>query len=312
MNETNVVIQNKVEDEPKGIIVMDQLSTLLDKMTDFRDQLTPKGRILADHIMKFPRKAVFMTTRELAKSCNVSEATVVRFVIRLGYRTYSQFQQALRDYVDAESTLLERLDMTTSEMPESERFRKVIFQEMDNLKQLFKTLDMEILHRVVHILKNSPDVFVIGSRMSYMFAYYMGWSLTRIRKNVRILRGSDTTTLDWLGMAHAESVAVIIATSRYPNELIKTARFAMRLGIKLLLITDSAKCPLIQFANESLIAPSRYIPFTGSPVAISCLINFISFELANFIGDDVKEHQKKIEQNYLENDIFFNLRTTGH
>jgi len=147
--------------------------------------------------------------------------------------------------------------------------------------------------------------------MSYMFAYYMGWSLTRIRKNVRIYKGSDTTTLDWLGMADPEGVAVIIATSRYPNELIKTARYAMRIGIKLVLITDSAQCPLIQFSHESLIAPSRHISFTGSPVAISCLINFISFELAGLIGNDVKEHQQKIEQNYLENDIFFNLRTTG-
>lgn len=290
---------------------MEQSNAILEKIVDIRNQLTPKGRILADHVIKMPRKVVFMTTRELAKSCNVSEATVVRFVSRLGYGTYSQFQQALRDYVDTESTLLERLDMTNSEMPGSERFRRVIFQEMDNLKQLFKTLDMEILERVIHMLKNCPEVYVIGSRMSYMFAYYMGWSLTRIRKNVSILKGSDTTTLDWLGMAHPECVVVIIATSRYPNELIKTARYAMRLGIKLVLITDSAKCPLIQFAHESLIAPSRYIPFTGSPIAISCLINFISFELAGVIGKDVKEHQKKIEQNYLENDIFFNLRTTG-
>jgi DNA-binding MurR/RpiR family transcriptional regulator len=290
---------------------MEQSNVILEKISDLRNQLTPKGRILADHIVKVPRKVVFMTTRELAESCNVSEATVVRFVSRLGYGTYSQFQQALRDHVDTELTLLERLDMTNSEMPGSERFRRVIFQEMDNLKQLFKTLDMEILERVIHMLKNSPDVYVIGSRMSYMFAYYMGWSLTRIRKNVRILKGSDTTTLDWLGMAHSESVVVIIATSRYPNELIKTARYAMRLGIKLVLITDSAKCPLIQFAHESLIAPSRYIPFTGSPIAISCLINFISFEVAGLIGKDVKEHQKKIEQNYLENDIFFNLKATG-
>jgi len=291
---------------------MEQSNAILEGISQLRNQLTPKGKLLGDYIVRFPRKVVFMTTRELAKSCNVSEATVVRFVSRLGYGTYSQFQQALRDYVDTESTLLERLDMTDPQAPESERFRRIIYQEMDNLKQLLKTLDMEIFDRVIIMLKNSPDIYVIGSRISYAYAYYLGWSLTRIRKNVRILKGSDTTTLDWLGMADPESVVVIMATSRYPNELIKTARYAMRLGIKIVLITDSAKCPLIQFSHESVIAPSRYIPFTGSPMAISCLINFISFELANLVGNDVKEHQKKIEQNYLENDILFNLKTTGN
>jgi DNA-binding MurR/RpiR family transcriptional regulator len=288
-----------------------QSIAILDIISQLKNQLTPKGRILADHIIKFPRKVVFMTTRELAGSCEVSEATVVRFVSRLGFGTYGQFQQALRDYVDTESTLLDRLDMTDSDAPESERFKRVVFQEMDNLKQLFKTVDMEMLDRVIVLLKNSPDLYVIGSRISYMFAYYMGWSLSRIRKNVRILKGSDTTTLDWLGMADPESVVVIMATSRYPNELIKVAKYAIRNGITLVLITDSVKCPLIQFAHESLIAPSRYIPFTGSSIAISCLINFISFELANLLGNEVKEHQKKVEQNYLENDIFFNLRATG-
>ena len=291
---------------------MEQSNAILESISQLRNQLTPKGKLLGDYVVGFPRKVVFMTTRELAKSCNVSEATVVRFVSRLGYGTYSQFQQALRDYVDTESTLLERLDMTDPQAPESERFRRIIYQEMDNLKQLLKTLDMEIFDRVIIMLKNSPDIYVIGSRISYAYAYYLGWSLTRIRKNIRILKGSDTTTLDWLGMADPESVVVIVATSRYPNELIKTARYAMRLGIKIVLITDSAKCPLIQFSHESVIAPSRYIPFTGSPMAISCLINFISFELANLVGNDVKEHQKKVEQNYLENDIFFNLKTTGN
>jgi DNA-binding MurR/RpiR family transcriptional regulator len=288
-----------------------QSIAILDIISQLKNQLTPKGRILADHIIKFPRKVVFMTTRELAGSCEVSEATVVRFVSRLGFGTYGQFQQALRDYVDTESTLLDRLDMTDSDAPESERFKRVVFQEMDNLKQLFKTVDMEMLDRVIVLLKNSPDLYVIGSRISYMFAYYMGWSLSRIRKNVRILKGSDTTTLDWLGMADPESVVVIMATSRYPNELIKVAKYAIRNGITLVLITDSVKCPLVQFAHESLIAPSRYIPFTGSSIAISCLINFISFELANLLGNEVKEHQKKVEQNYLENDIFFNLRAIG-
>lgn len=295
----------------KGFKVTDQTNALLESISKLRDQLTPKARVLGDFIVRFPRKVVFMTTKELARNCRVSEATVVRFVGRIGFSSYSRFQQSLRDYVDTESTLTERLDMADSQAPESERFRRVIFQEMDNLRQLFKTLDPEVLGRVVQLLKNSPEVYVISSRIAYMFAYYMGWSLSRIRRNVRILKGSDTTTLDWLGMANGDCVVVMIATTRYPNELIRVARYTMRLGFKLVLITDSAKSPLIQFSHESLIAPSRFIPFTGSPTAICCLINYISFELAGLMGDDIREHQKNLEQHYLENDIFFNLRTMG-
>jgi DNA-binding MurR/RpiR family transcriptional regulator len=81
---------------------------LIDKITAGMDGLTPKGRILGEYIISQPRKAVFMTTKELAEACEVSEATVVRFVAGIGYDRYSDFQQALRDFVDTELTLLDR------------------------------------------------------------------------------------------------------------------------------------------------------------------------------------------------------------
>lgn len=287
----------------------DQMHPILKSLSDNRAKLTPKGRVIADHIIKYPRKAIFMTTKELSETCKVSEATVVRFVSHVGYATYSEFQQSLRDFVDTELTLLDRIDIADLEIPGGERFRRVIFEEMDNLKQLYETLDMEALNRIINLLQNSTAIYVIGSRLSYTFAYYMGWSLTKIRKNIHILRGSDSTTLDWLTIAPSDSLVVIIATSRYPNELIKIGKFAIRLGYNLVTITDSAKCPLIQFSHETLTAPSHHIPFIGSLSAISCLINYISLEIASRMEKNLKAHQKNLEQNYLENDIFFNLKT---
>lgn len=289
----------------------DQMHPILKSLADNRAKLTPKGRVIADQIIKYPRKVIFMTTKELSKICKVSEATVVRFVSQVGYATYSEFKQSLRDFVDTELTLLDRIDIADLEVPGGERFRRVIFEEMDNLKQLYETLDMEALSRVINLLQNSTAIYVIGSRLSYTFAYYMGWSLTKIRKNIHILRGSDSTTLDWLTIAPPDSLVVIIATSRYPNELIKIGKFAIRLGYNLVTITDSATCPLIQFSHETVTAPSRHIPFIGSLSAISCLINYISLEIASRMEKDLKAHQKNLEQNYLENDIFFNLKTTA-
>jgi DNA-binding MurR/RpiR family transcriptional regulator len=68
------------------------------------DTLTPKGKVLGSYIIQNPRKAVFMTTKELSEACGVSEATVVRFVGQLGYGGYGEFLQALRDFVDSGMT----------------------------------------------------------------------------------------------------------------------------------------------------------------------------------------------------------------
>ena len=68
-----------------------------------------------------------------------------------------------------------------------------------------------------------------GSRLSYTFAYYLGWSLTKVRRGVQILKGSDSTTIDWLTNAPDDSLVVVITTSRYPNELIRVGKVARRL-----------------------------------------------------------------------------------
>ena len=277
------------------------------RLVEQQHSLTPKGRILGKYIMDNPRKAVFMTTKELAETCNVSEATVVRFVSQLGYEAYSVFQQALRDFVDTEMTLLDRTDLSGIKVPGTDRLSRVLYEEMDNLKQFFASIDMDDLNKVVDYLAESKTIYVIGSRLSYTFAYYLGWSLTKVRQNVHILKGSDSAAIDWLSIAEPQSLAVIIATSRYPNELIKLGKIVRRLDHTLLVITDSSLCPLTQFAHLSLIAPSKHIPFIGSPATISCIINYLVLELASRNGGRLKLHQEKLEQAYRENDILFNL-----
>ncbi|MFY9707048.1 MAG: MurR/RpiR family transcriptional regulator [Desulfobacterales bacterium] len=271
------------------------------------DALTPKGKIVGNYIIQNPRKAVFMTTRELSEACGVSEATIVRFVGQLGYSGYGEFLQVLRDFVDSGLSLPERMDLPGMKGPGSDLLHRVIFEEMNNLRQFYETIDIEVLIRIVEQLQESPTVYVIGSRVSYTFAYYLGWSLTKIRRGVHIIKGSDSAAIDWLTNAPDDSLVVIITTSRYPNELIKLGKVARRLQHKLLVITDNTLCPLIPFAHLSLVVPSRSIPLIGYPTTIFCIINYLMLELVNRQHPQLKEYQEKLEQMYLENDVLFNM-----
>jgi len=281
---------------------------LIEKITARIDVLTPKGRILGEYIISQPRKAVFMTTKELAEACEVSEATVVRFVSGIGYDRYSDFQQSLRDFVDTEMTLLDRLDIADMKAPGAVRFRRTVAEEIDNLQQLYNSLDVETMASVVDVLDRRVPIYLIGSRLSFTLAYYMGWAMTKVRENIQIMKGSDRTTIDWLTIAPADSVVVIVATSRYPNELIRLGKLIKRLGQTLVVITDSATCPVLQFADHHLIAASKHIPYLGSPTPMSCLINYLVHELASRQGDALKKHQAKLEQSYWENDVLFNMK----
>ncbi len=280
---------------------------VIQNIVDRTPQLTPKGRILGNYVVQHPQKVVFMTTKELAEACRVSEATVVRFVSQVGYETYGAFLQALRDLVNTGMTLQDRVDLPGIKGAEGDRLGRVLAEEMENMRQLYRTVDREMLDALVGQLEGAPAVYVAGSRLSYTFAYYFGWSLAKVRKGVNILKGSDSTAFDRLNNAIPDALVVIVATSRYPNELIRLAKVARRLGLPLCVIADSPLCPLFPFAHQKLVVPAQSIPYIGYIAAMSSVISFLVLELAARQRQQVGTHQEKLEQIYLENDILFNL-----
>jgi len=280
-------------------------------IVDQLPSLTPKGRILGNYVVQHPQQVVFMTTKELANSCAVSEATVVRFVSQLGYATYGAFLQALRDLINTGMTLQERVDLPTLKGAEGDLLGQVMSEEMENMRQLYQTIDRETLNTFIDQLWDAPTVYIAGARLSYTFAYYFGWSLSKVRKGVNILKGSDSTVFDRLNNAPTEALVVIVTTSRYPNELIRLAKLVRRLDQTLLVMADSPLCPLFPFAHKTLVVPSQFIPYTGYIAAMSSVISYLILELAAKQRGNVRPHQEKLEQIYLENDILFNLPITA-
>jgi DNA-binding MurR/RpiR family transcriptional regulator len=285
--------------------MQDDGQSLVERITAQRPSLTPRARTLADFILHHSRKVVFMTIRQLAAGCEVSESSVVRFIGRMGYKGYPEFIQSLRDAVDTNLTLLDRVELAGTGEPESESLRQSITEEMANLRQLYETFDADTMRKAVDFLDAAGDICVIGSRLSYTMAYYMGWGLTKIRPGIRLLKGSDSTCVDWLTIAPPDTLTVVFATSRYPNELIKLARLVRRLGHKCIVICDSPLCPLIQFADLTLVAPAMNIPIYGSPTTLFALINAMIMELVKRGGPRLREHQENLERAYVENDILF-------
>ena len=178
--------------------------------------------------------------------------------------------------MDTELTLLDRLDIADMQAPGAVRFRRTVPRRSTISSNFTTPWTSTPWRAVVDVLDRRVPIHVIGSRLSYTMAYYMGWAMTKVRDNIRIMKGSDRTTIDWLTIAPTDSVTVIVATSRYPNELIRLGKLVKRLGQTLVVITDSATCPVLQFADHHLIAASKHIPYLGSPTPMSCLINLWS------------------------------------
>ena len=80
----------------------DILSILEDRESTFS-----KGqRRIAAYITESYDKAAFMTASRLGKTVGVSESTVVRFAVELGFDGYQRFQRSLREFTIKKSTVM--------------------------------------------------------------------------------------------------------------------------------------------------------------------------------------------------------------
>ncbi len=247
---------------------------------------------IADFIMKNYDKAAYMTALRLGDSVGVSESTVVRFAMDLGYSGYPQLQKALQDMVRNRLTTLQRMEMT-SDMSRSMVLRTVLRADMSNLRQTIESIDAEEFDQVVDLVYNSHRVYVLGARSSAPLAQFMGYYLNFLLDNVQIVTSGINDIMEQLVHIESDDVLIGISFPRYSKRTIEGVRFAKEKGAKIIAITDSGASPLNEYANHVLVAHSNIASFVDSLVA--------PFSIANaFIVAIGLQKRQEASENFME------------
>ena len=105
---------------------------LLQQIEQMMPTFSKSQKLIANYILNHYEKAAYMTALKLGNAVNVSESTVVRFAIELGYEGYPQLQRSLQSHIKNRLTSIQRMDVTRSRGGHDRRFR--IFQERDRGK----------------------------------------------------------------------------------------------------------------------------------------------------------------------------------
>ena len=71
-------------------------------------------KLISTYILENYDKAAYMTASKLGSIVHVSESTVVRFAIELGFAGYPEFQHALQEIVRTKLTTFQRIEVTNN------------------------------------------------------------------------------------------------------------------------------------------------------------------------------------------------------
>ncbi len=199
------------------------------------------------------------TVADFSAQAGVSSPTILRFVARLGFQNYPEFQSALKDELAAQlqSPLSRTADSTS---PGHRGIAPALDATLDNIRETFRHVSDKQFDEIVAQLSNKrAKTFLIGGRFTDPIARYMAAHLTIIRPNVFHLTGQESNWRDRLIDMGKRDVLVTFDIRRYQESLIRFAEKAHQRGVQIVLFTDQWLSPIARFARH-VIAGRTSVP----------------------------------------------------
>ncbi len=249
------------------------------------EALTPtfsKGqRRIAAYITEAYDKAAFMTASKLGKTVGVSESTVVRFAVDLGYDGYPSMQKALQEMVLNRLTSVQRIGIANDRIGDQDVVSLVLQADTDKLRQTSESLDRVAFRASVDALLKARNIYILGARSAAVLVNFLGYYLNYMFDNVHIITTSGTGEIfEKLVNVGADDVVIGCSFPRYSASTIKSAQFCRSVGATVIGLTNSNMSPLSQYCDHVLVAKSDMVSLVDSLVAPLSVVNALIVALA--------------------------------
>ena len=120
--------------------MQENLQELMRHLNQSGKRLSKSHKKIAEYILENYSKAVYMTASTLGEKVGVSESTVVRFAVAMGYEGYPEMQKALQELVRHWLTAVQRFEMAVDIAP-GEVLGTVLNEDMQNIKTTIEEID---------------------------------------------------------------------------------------------------------------------------------------------------------------------------
>ena len=236
-------------------------------------KLSKGQKLIAEYILNNYDKAAFMTAAKLGINVGVSESTVVRFAIELGFSGYPKLQKSLQELIKNKLTTVQRLELSSDFIKEENPLKGVLKADIENIRSTLEKINNDDFEQVVADLFKAKRIYIIGLRSSTVLAEFLGFYLNLILENVKVVSSGISDIFDQMINIGEGDVIIGIGFPRYALKTIDALEFAKSRNARVVAITDSLISPLATNADCTLIAQSNMASFVDSLVAPLSIIN---------------------------------------
>lgn len=251
---------------------------------------------IAQYITESYDKAAFMTASKLGKTVGVSESTVVRFAVELGYDGYPSMQKAMQSLVLNTLTSVQRIGVAHDRIGGQDVLTSVLHADAEKLRKTSDSISRESFSAAVDAILRARRIYVVGVRSAAPLANFLGYYLKFMFDDVHIITTSGASEMfEHLINVGADDVVIAFSFPRYSTSTVKAAQYCRSTGATVIGLTDSQLSPLAQHCDRVLLAMSDMVSIVDSLVAPLSVVNALIVSLASGRENVLKKNFSTLE-----------------
>lgn len=254
-------------------------------------------KAIATFILTHYEHAAYITAARIGDEAGVSESTVVRFAMELGFEGYPHFQKVLQEELKGRLTSVQRMKASAKLTDRDDVLGAVLLSDVEKLKRTYERIDRQSFNKAVDLILDAHKIFILGVRSAAPLASFLGFYFNLIFDNVRLVHTTSVSEMfEQILYVREGDVVIGISFPRYSKRTIKAMNYSRSTGATVIAITDKAGTPISDSADVCLLAPSDMTSFVDSLVAplsvITALIAAIGFKRQKVVSDTLEKLER--------------------
>ncbi|MER5884707.1 MurR/RpiR family transcriptional regulator [Streptomyces sp. NPDC001941] len=247
-------------------------------------RLTPTQRRIAHCMVRRAADVPFLSSVELAELAGVSQPSVTRFAVALGFDGYPALRKHLRDVAPA----------GPADAGAPNEYQQAVQAEIENLRHLAGLLaDPAPVERAGRLLAASRPLPVLGLRAASSQARGFGYFAAKVHPDVRLLDEGGSMLADRIDAAARAGATALLcfALPRHPREVVDALAHARAVGLTVVTVADSAFAPVAR--HSDLLIPAAV--GTGLAFDTACAPMLLGRVLLEAMCDHIPDAQSRLE-----------------
>ena len=234
-----------------------------------------------------------INSAEIARRTGASEATITRFIQKLGYRNFPEFRAALRQQFHSQLSS-RSFRMEQSNDSEEPVYVKVFNLERSLMEESLNMLDPMTFGRCVDMICSSEELLLVGCSPNSFLVDYAYSFLRLYRDRVHAIKELDIPSLGLImDSLPRRTVALVFSFPRYPRDTQQIIRMLHDRDVRTIGITDSEMSPIVPFSDTVLFTPHKYLVVTDPVASVVSLIHAL---IVGMYKKDPRKYKKRLQK----------------